>query len=231
MPTFDTHTDVPPSDPAYAVANDAPRRERRDAAAHRQRILAAARTLFDQQGVDATSMYEIARTAGVGQGTLYRRFAHKGELCIALLGERIAQFQADADAQLAARADQPALDQLAQMFRDLIRFGESNHPLLGAIEDAACGERRTPLGRAPFYTWLRARTVDLIEQAVARGEIAPLDIQATVDSVLAVFAIHVYQYQRLELGLGMDQISDALLHFLLHGLRGQGQTMEYNNHG
>ncbi len=63
------------------------RRERRDAAEHRRRILEAARALFATQGVDTTSMYEIARSAGVGQGTLYRRYAHKGELCGALLHE------------------------------------------------------------------------------------------------------------------------------------------------
>src|SRR5690606_37833343 len=62
-------------------------RERRDARENRQRLLAAAKRLFAAQGVDATSMHEIARTAGVGQGTLYRHFADKAELCHALLKE------------------------------------------------------------------------------------------------------------------------------------------------
>src|SRR4051794_8640134 len=65
---------------------DAPK-ERRDAAEHRRRILIAARALFAAQGIDATNMTEIARTAHIGQGTLYRRFAHKGELCEALMKE------------------------------------------------------------------------------------------------------------------------------------------------
>ena len=46
---------------------------RRDAAANRERILDTARRLFSEQGLDA-SMDDVARGAGVGAGTLYRRF-------------------------------------------------------------------------------------------------------------------------------------------------------------
>ena len=68
------------------------RHERRDAAEHRQRILNVAQRLFAEHGVDAVSMHQIARAAGIGQGTLYRRYAHKGELCMDLLHERYERF-------------------------------------------------------------------------------------------------------------------------------------------
>src|SRR5262245_33037587 len=68
------------------------RQERRDARENRDRLLAAAKQLFAEQGIDATSMYEIARAAGVGQGTLYRHFADKGEICHALIKEDLAAF-------------------------------------------------------------------------------------------------------------------------------------------
>ncbi len=71
------------------LKGDTTRRERRDTVEHRQRILDAARALFATKGVDTTSMHEIARSAGVGQGTLYRRYADKGELCGALLSESL----------------------------------------------------------------------------------------------------------------------------------------------
>jgi AcrR family transcriptional regulator len=69
------------------------RRERRDAIKNRERVLAVARQLFANQGVEATSMNEIAQVAHVGVGTLYRRFAHKGELCFGLLWDDIERSQ------------------------------------------------------------------------------------------------------------------------------------------
>lgn len=59
---------------------------RRDAAQHRQQLLNAAVQVFNEQGLDA-SVTEIARVAGVGIGTLYRRFPTKEALVDALIHE------------------------------------------------------------------------------------------------------------------------------------------------
>jgi AcrR family transcriptional regulator len=59
---------------------------RKDAALHRQQLLEAAVTVFNEQGLDA-SVTEIARVAGVGIGTLYRRFPTKQALVDALVHE------------------------------------------------------------------------------------------------------------------------------------------------
>jgi AcrR family transcriptional regulator len=62
------------------------RRLRKDAAQHREQLLAAAVQVFNEQGLDA-SVTEIARVAGVGIGTLYRRFPTKEALVDALIHE------------------------------------------------------------------------------------------------------------------------------------------------
>jgi AcrR family transcriptional regulator len=59
---------------------------RRDAAANRQRLLDAAGRVFAAHGPDA-GVEEVAREAGVGMGTLYRRFANKQALIDELVGE------------------------------------------------------------------------------------------------------------------------------------------------
>jgi len=68
-------------------------RERADAARNRLRVLAAAERLFTERGVTGVTMDEIAAEAGVGKGTLYRRFGDKGGLAVALLDERERELQ------------------------------------------------------------------------------------------------------------------------------------------
>jgi AcrR family transcriptional regulator len=56
---------------------------RRDAERNRERILQAAREVFAERGIDVT-LHDIARHAGLGVGTIYRRFANREELIDAL---------------------------------------------------------------------------------------------------------------------------------------------------
>ncbi|MEU4543219.1 TetR/AcrR family transcriptional regulator [Nonomuraea dietziae] len=65
-----------------------PPQERADAARNREKVLAAAAALFADKGVEAVSMDAIAAAAGVGKGTLFRRFGDKSGLAVALLDAR-----------------------------------------------------------------------------------------------------------------------------------------------
>jgi AcrR family transcriptional regulator len=58
---------------------------RRDAAENREKLIDAATRVFAEHGRDAT-VEEVAREAGVGMGTLYRRFPHKQALIDELVG-------------------------------------------------------------------------------------------------------------------------------------------------
>ncbi|GGP02659.1 TetR/AcrR family transcriptional regulator [Nonomuraea glycinis] len=94
-------------------------RMRADARRNRDQIIAAAREMFVARGADAP-MEEIARTAGVGVGTLYRRFPDRESLIRAVAKESFAQVLQDARA---ARADEPtgwdALQRLIARSRQL----------------------------------------------------------------------------------------------------------------
>lgn len=63
-------------------------KERSDAARNRAAVLEAAAELFDEHGVENVSMDAVAAKAGVGKGTLFRRFGDKSGLAAALLDER-----------------------------------------------------------------------------------------------------------------------------------------------
>jgi len=70
-----------------------PPRERADAARNRAAVLNAAAELFREHGVDNVSMDAVAAAAGVGKGTLFRRFGDKAGLAVALLDERERKLQ------------------------------------------------------------------------------------------------------------------------------------------
>ncbi len=158
------------------------RHERRDAREHRLRILEVARQLFAEQGVDAVSMQQIAAVAGVGKGTLYRRYAHKGELCMDILRERHEQFIHELAELLASMQDEPALKRLEGVLARMIELLEGRGVLLGAIVRASLRDQRwgethfmkhSPPPFSPFF-WLSELFSKLLTEAVQRGELAPL---------------------------------------------------------
>ncbi len=89
---------------------------RRDAVRNRELLLAAARDVFGERGVDA-SLEEIARRAGVGIGTLYRHFPSRQALIDALLEERLGAVVTLADAAAAEPGD--GLEDFLQAMIDL----------------------------------------------------------------------------------------------------------------
>ncbi|MEN0139737.1 MAG: TetR/AcrR family transcriptional regulator [Rhodococcus sp. (in: high G+C Gram-positive bacteria)] len=74
---------------------------RRDAAENRQRLLDAAATVFSERGLDV-GVDEIARVAGVGIGTLYRRFPTKDALVSELVRQVFDDFLTVANEALSA---------------------------------------------------------------------------------------------------------------------------------
>jgi AcrR family transcriptional regulator len=80
-----------------AISDDRPLR--RDAERNRSLLLAAARELFAERGLEVT-MDQIAARAGVGVGTVYRRFGSRDEIIEALFEDRMEQVAALAESAL-----------------------------------------------------------------------------------------------------------------------------------
>jgi AcrR family transcriptional regulator len=106
---------------------------RADAARNVARILRAARDVYGELGPDAPAE-AVARRAGVGERTLYRRFPAKADLVRAALDQSIAEdlMPAIDDAR---RADDP-LRGLAQLIEAAIALGAREHNLLAAAHRA-----------------------------------------------------------------------------------------------
>jgi AcrR family transcriptional regulator len=195
------------------------RRERSDARENREQLLAVAKQLFAAQGIEHTTMHEIGRTAGVGQATLYRHFADKGEICHALIKEDLVAFQDRVGALIGGPgAVGSPLARLDTLIVEKNRLTESHLPLFAAIDEAATSAQRKAF-RGPFHIWLHEQITGLLAQAVAQGEVAPLDVAFAADAILAAVGPHLYRYQREDLGYSSERIMAAMRHLFIDGLR------------
>jgi AcrR family transcriptional regulator len=185
-------------------------RERRDAAEHRRQVLAAAVRLFAERGVQAVTMDEIARAAGVGKGTLYRRYAHKGLLCLALMESCWHRFQEDAVAELAQSAGcLSPLERLTRFLGRLVDWIEEHVDWLDVIAGAA-REQPGDACRGPIFQWLHRVIAGLLAQADNQGEAAVEDPVYMADVLLAALDVNLYAYQRRARGYTPEQIHRGL---------------------
>jgi AcrR family transcriptional regulator len=160
---------------------------RRDAERNRQLILETARTVFAERGL-AVSLDDIAHRAGVGVGTVYRRFPDKEALIDALFEDRIDE--------LATMAENALADDDA--WRGLTTFLEAGL----ALQAADRGLHEVVLGTAHGRGRLvhaRERMKPPVDQLVARaqaaGDLRP-DAQATDMPLIHLMLGAVVDYTR-----------------------------------
>ncbi|HLL57272.1 MAG TPA: helix-turn-helix domain-containing protein [Rubrobacteraceae bacterium] len=184
--------------------------ERSDAARNRRRILAAARQLFGEKGVTRVTMEEVARTAGVGKGTLYRRFPNKGLLCEALLDEPTRRLQAEVLVSL-SDPGRGGLEKLRNFLVRLVLFTEENLDLLYGGQDTLQGAERVARYGHPSYGWMRWTVLGLLREAARNGELdEEKDIEYLADAMLAPLNVDLYYHQSRMLGLSPGRISAGL---------------------
>src|ERR1700720_2234883 len=105
------------------------RRPRADAVRNRERVLAAAKAVFSAGGADA-SLEAVAKTAGVGIGTLYRHFPTREALFEAVYRREVQQL-----ADLAKRLEEEAepIEALRQWMRSFVKFAATKKGMSAAL--------------------------------------------------------------------------------------------------
>ncbi len=173
------------------------RQERSDAAANRALILKTAERLFRERGVENVCMAEIAEAAGVGKGTLYRRFANKGELCLSLMDTQMAEFQSGMLARFQSLTERgvPFLEQLAQFLESLVEFTEVHSPLLLEVARGDMVQESARLNLPHFWQYMTVRA--LLRSAARNGElVADLDLDYISEALLAPLQVDYFRFQR-----------------------------------
>lgn len=173
--------------------------ERGDAARNRALLLDAARKLIGEHGADAVSMDDIAAAAGVGKGTLFRRFGSRAGLMIVLLDEdEKAQQQAFLFGPPPLGPGADPLRRLLAYGRTRLRFVVDHHALLS---DAA----RDPQTRFSTPATLHRTHVRLLLELA--GTTGDLDAQA--DALLALLDSDYVMHRLHDHGRTLEQLDAA----------------------
>jgi AcrR family transcriptional regulator len=173
--------------------------ERGDAARNRALLLEAARRLIAERGPDAVTTDDIAAAAGVGKGTLFRRFGSRAGLMLVLLDEdEKAEQHAMMFGPPPLGPGAPPLERLLAYGGDRLTFVHTHHALLS---DA----NRDPQMRfiAPMMFHHRHIRV-LLEGAGTTG-----DLDAQAFALLALLDADYVQFQMTERGQTLEQLGDA----------------------
>ncbi|TDD53258.1 TetR/AcrR family transcriptional regulator [Nonomuraea terrae] len=176
---------------------------RRDAEHNRQRTLAAAQEVFAARGLQAT-LNDVAHHAGLGVGTVYRRFPNKEALAEAIYAGKLDDIRATAQAALAGQDAyealraflEHALEQAAtdRGLRELIRRGTGESKQIartreGIVECCGC-------------LIARAKEQGTVRDDITVGDIAP--IVTMIDSVMDLPSAGAVQPWRRYLALILD---------------------------
>jgi AcrR family transcriptional regulator len=173
--------------------------ERGDAARNRGLLLQAARRLVADRGADAVTMDDVAAAAGVGKGTLFRRFGSRAGLMMVLLDEdERASQQAFLFGPPPLGPDAPPLDRLVAFGRERIRFAHTHHALLS--ETKRDPQLRHVGAIAVQHTHVRV----LLKSAKTTGD---LDVQT--DALLALLDADYIEHQLNDVGHTVETLGDA----------------------
>ncbi|MFY1686939.1 TetR/AcrR family transcriptional regulator [Plantactinospora sp. WMMB782] len=184
---------------ARVAARSSAPKERADAVRNRARILQVAERLFAEQDPRTVTMDQIAKAAGIGRATLYRRFPDPAAIAVALLDEHERRLQAQliqGPPPLGPGA--PADERLVAFYLAALDLLERHLPLALGAET---GPARFSTGAYGFW---RAHV-----RAVLADADTP-DPDALVDIALSPLAPELYHFQRHELGLSRERVARNL---------------------
>ncbi|WP_374577697.1 TetR/AcrR family transcriptional regulator [Phenylobacterium sp.] len=157
--------------------------------ATRQRVLDAARELFEAKGFEAATVRDIARMAGVSVGSVFTTFASKGDILSQVMADRLDALYAELD-RLAPHLRGSTPDRLRSIFAIHYAFETRRTRLflahIAAAYNWTLGPTSRPYGRNPR---LRAVVRDCLIDGIARGDVDPAaDLDVVVDALMASYA-------------------------------------------
>jgi AcrR family transcriptional regulator len=202
--TFETVRRRPARSPrrsAEAAGGRAPSLRQTQKEATRNRVLEAARELFDIQGYEGTTIREVARHAGISVGSVFTTFASKGDMLSQVMEERLDRLYAELD-RIAPHLRGSTADQLRSIYAMFFAF-EAPRIKLFLSHIAAAYDWTLPPTAKPYGKNQRVRQLlhEILTKGVEAGDVDPkADLGEVAELLIAAYA---WTY-RLVVGEGAD---------------------------
>ncbi len=172
--------------------------ERRDAARNREALLRAAERLVERCGADGVTMDAVATAAGVGKGTVFRRFESREGLMAALLNHSETEWQA------AVISGPPPLGPGADPWQRLLAFGRSRLEATLKHADLIRSAGRAGERSYAAYSFAALHVRHLLDELGVGG-----DLPLLATALMAPLEAPVLDQQvRIE-GLDVDRVYDG----------------------
>ena len=161
---------------------------RQDAQRNRRRVIDAARDLFASRGLEAT-LNEVAQHAGLGVGTVYRRFSSKEELVEAIFEDGVNQITALAEAAL---RDEDSWRGLVRFVEQLCELTATDRGLREAVFSKASGGDRVEAARLRLNPTVSKIVERAKDDGYLRSDVSATDVPffALVAGTVTEFAGH-----------------------------------------
>jgi AcrR family transcriptional regulator len=172
--------------------------ERRDAARNREALLRAAEELIAQCGIDSVTMDAVAAKAGVGKGTVFRRFDSREGLMAALLNLSETEWQAS------VISGPPPLGPGAEPMARLLAFGRSRLETTIRHADLIRAAGRSGTRSYAVWSFAAMHVRHLLGELGVGGDLA---ILAT--ALLAPMEIPILDQQLRVQGYPLDRVYDG----------------------
>lgn len=178
--------------------------ERRDAARNRDAVLAAALRLVEEHGACAVTMEAVAEAAGVGKGTVFRRFTNRKGLMGAVLNHSEVRWQASViSGKPPLGPGAPPMERLLAFGRSRLEVNLSHGELIMAASDG--------YGRSfAAYSFTAMHVRHLLAELGVEG-----DIPLLATAILAPLEVDILQHQVIRENIPVERIVagwDDLVH-------------------
>lgn len=152
------------------------------------RILETAQSLFTEHGVENVSMYQVAQTTGVGQGTLYRRYPNKSKLCQSLMESKVDRFMDEVERELQERRAEPVVARMTTILTRMLELaGQDLEWIKALVHSPRLDEARANCFGIPLFQFVRDRIEQLLAEAQSSGELNRLDLQFASTVIASTF--------------------------------------------